>query len=84
MVATTSKSSSDPVSTGHLPPMCGHSSPVLELKTCLQCPEESMRMFSRTHKDIFMSAKSCADTEGMGLRESEEKQRGNSNTSVFA
>lgn len=43
-----------------------------------------MQLFSRTYRDIFASATSCADAEGMQLREAEEKPRGNSNTSVIA
>lgn len=42
-----------------------------------------MDPFSRIYTDILRPAKSLADSEGEGLREAEEKPRGNSNTSVF-
>lgn len=56
---------------------------MLELKICLQWPEELMDPFSRIYRDILLPAKNFADSEGDGLREAEEKRRGNSNTSVF-
>lgn len=59
-----SKSSPDPVPTGHFPPMCGHPSPVWGLTVCLQWPEKLMDPFSRIYTDILRPAKSFADSEG--------------------
>jgi hypothetical protein len=42
-----------------------------------------MDPFSRIYRDILLPAKSSADSGGDGLREAEEKQRGNSKTSAF-